>query len=146
MRNLPWFFLIMVAAITILNLRVWGLLTLITIGQDGVLYKSPITERLYPWSEIRTAGMYLKYGNRVHVLDRHLYNEKYFVKLKYVWFSRNPAGAPSVFTFPGEDYCDFEFNKNAWELFNRYLIGIDDPNNLQSSSKLRAQESERRGF
>src|ERR1044072_3535248 len=64
MRNLPMFFLVAVGVITALNLRLWGLLTKITIGPEGVLYKSPRKEMLYPWAEIRTAGMYVQSGSR----------------------------------------------------------------------------------
>lgn len=143
MRHLPWFFLVMVAVVTALNMRLWGLLTTITIGPEGVRFKSLLKERLYPWREIKAAGMYTQTGNRQAVLQRHQFNETFYLRLKYVWFSLDEWKQPSVFTFPGERYCDFEFRQDAWELFNKYLIGNPDPEKLPGFDRFVVGEPDR---
>lgn len=143
MRSFPWFFFVAMLLVITLNLRVWGLLTTITIGPEGVRFKSPLKERLYPWAEIKGAGMYVRNGRSFRVLNRNKFDETFYVRMKYVWFSLRDWIQPSVFTFPGETYCDFEFNKDAWELFNKYLVGNPDPNKLPGFDRYVMGESQR---
>ena len=146
MRNLPWFFFVAIAAAVFFNMRIWGLLTKITIGPDGVRYRSLMNEYLYPWREIKSAGIYTQTKNSKQVLDRKEFNETYHLRLKYVWFSIFEGGTPGVFVLPGKNYCDFEFDEKAWTLFNKYLVGNADPTKLPGFDPLKMGEPQRRGF
>ena len=132
-------------AVMFLYLRVWGLLTTITIGPEGVRFKSPTAEYLYPWREIKAAGMYVQ-RNNIQVLQRHEFNRNSFLELKYVWFTFDVYKQPGYFASPDARYCDFEFRKDAWELFNKYLVGNPDPNKLPGFTPVVMGEPQQRNF
>lgn len=111
-------------------MRVWGLLTTVTFAAEGVTFRSPLNTYFYPWSGIKVAGMYLKYGKSFTVLRKEQFSKRYFMRVKYVWFSLEEGKQPSGFSLPSDIYCDFEFRKEAWEQFNKYLIGVADPSKL----------------
>lgn len=124
MKNIPVVFAVIVGIFTLLNLRVWGLLTKVTIGPEGMIFQSPLKTYRFGWNEIQSKGMYIVSRNRKQPLPESAHYEKYYLRLKYVWISKYPHSEPGMFRFTNEFYGDFEFRAEAWELMNRYLSAL----------------------
>jgi hypothetical protein len=120
MKNIPLAAVIIIAVFTLINLRVWGLLTTVTIGQEGIVFRSPIKTRTFRWNEIQTTGMYIVSRNRKEPIPPQRYHEKFYLRLKYVWLSKYPHAEPGMFRFNSDVYADFEYNEEAWALMEKY--------------------------
>lgn len=121
-RFLYFFIPVWIAATLIFQLRIWGLLTTISIGPEGITYKSLVQTIIFPWSSIERIGLYSKVKGGVDFMQHgSMPKKEYPTRVKYAWFSQLPKYVPGVFANPGKNYCDFEYREKAWKLMKLYL-------------------------
>lgn len=143
--HFPWFVYLAIGVFLFFGGRVYGLLTKVNIGPDGIEINSPFKKRKYYWKEISIVGMYERRHNRVWKMSPKKFNENFIFGLKYVWFSKYPGTEPAIWQFPNDYYGDFEFRKDAWELFDKYawanIAGV-----AKEDTETRKVQDAHRGF
>ncbi len=105
----------------------WGLLTTITIGPDGISYKSPLKALSFSWNELKTTGIYVQKRYSKDVLDTGRYRTNFFFYEKFIFISTLPLFRPYLWMFPRDDYFDFTYRAKAWELIESYTHGHNPP-------------------
>jgi predicted permease len=99
----------------------FGLLTKITIDPNGITCKTIFQTKHYPWMNIQTVGMFIRYGNAKQMLPINRYQEKFFYKEKFIFISTQPVFVPQIFTVFNATYADFHYRENVFELIEHYL-------------------------
>ncbi len=121
--NIPVFMFCFACVFLFFSAGGWGLLTTITIGPDGISYKSPLRTVSFSWNELKTTGIYVqrKHSKEVLTLDRS--REQFFFQEKRIFISTLPLFRPYLWMFPRDDYFEFTYRAKAWELIESYTHG-----------------------
>jgi hypothetical protein len=102
---------------------IYGMLTKITISPEGISYRSPLKSFQYDWNSVQTASMYILSKNSKNELPAHRYEEKFYVREKFIFLAGTKFFSPGVFQFPNASYVDFHYDRKAWELIGFYTSG-----------------------
>jgi|GEM_PF-2819703 len=106
------------AAVTVYY--VFHMLTVITIGPDGIRYKSLLKDVRMRWDEIGTIGVYVQGRKVFKILEEREYNYKQFGGQRWLFFAREKNFQPHQVITPGENFVDLQYRKEAWEVVKRY--------------------------
>lgn len=99
---------------------VYGLMTRIIFSPEGITCKTPLKTFYYSWDEFQRIGMFVKEQNGKFELPVQRYFERFYLREKFVFLSKEPSFNSSKFAFPRKDYLDFHYNRKAWELILLY--------------------------
>lgn len=125
--NIPVFIFSFACVFLFFSAGGWGLLTTITIGPDGISYKSPLRTVSFSWNELKTTGIYVQRRHSKEVLDPDRYRTNLFFYEKLIFISTLPSFRPYLWMFPRGDYFDFSYRVKAWELIENYTHGYNPP-------------------
>jgi hypothetical protein len=120
--GLGWLTIVALLCIEFFVLRIWGLLTVVSISQEGITFSAPMDKQIYLWNDIKIVGMYTLSRTRVdHITPNQFEAKPWFLDRKMVWLCKDITIRPTGMTPPDTVYADFEFTPEAWKKMKFHL-------------------------